>query len=337
MTQKQSPAAAAPAARPLRHRARPGQRLVRLHQCVTFICCTPPDVEPRIHRPTSVTVPAHLLHYVRKQGDIHPRRWRRWKRVAWERCRCVCVCRHHKVEGIFEWRCGLRCPGETSELGWRGGGWTGGCSRCADWSGQPAAPQDGGLAFLTPVSALTDSGSWTTRSWKKGEKEGLPPPPCLQSEHSPPPQTVLSEEEEQTSSPKTPVLIFFFFTAGKKPPSLTERVSGCSNLQNVPQIRSVPVPLSVSYSRQLLFWVLPSRLPSSHSSSSSSSVLSSRSLSLFFLYEPRCCYRAWTRAFTYTVGWALYSSDAGGWRWETAVNQQRLFSRQDLSNKSSFC
>lgn len=118
MTQKQSPAAAAPAARPLRHRARPGQRLVRLHQCVTFICCTPPDVEPRIHRPTSVTVPAHLLHYVRKQGDIHPRRWRRWKRVAWERCRCVCVCRHHKVEGIFEWRCGLRCPGETSELGW---------------------------------------------------------------------------------------------------------------------------------------------------------------------------------------------------------------------------
>lgn len=129
----------------------------------------------------------------------------------------------------------------------------------------------------------------------------------------------------------------FFFTAGEKPPSLTERVSGCSNLQNVPQITSVPVPLSVSYSRQLLFWVLPSRLPSSHSSSSSSSVLSSRSLSLFFLYEPRCCYRACTRAFTYTVGWALYSSDAGGWRWETAVNQQRLFSRQDLSNKSSFC
>lgn len=33
---------------------------------------------------------------------------------------------------------------------------------------------------------------------------------------------------------------FFFFTAGKKPPSLTERVSGCSNLQNVPQIRSGP-------------------------------------------------------------------------------------------------
>lgn len=130
---------------------------------------------------------------------------------------------------------------------------------------------------------------------------------------------------------------WFFFTAGEKPPSLTERVSGCSNLQNVPQITSVPVPLSVSYSRQLLFWVLPSRLPSSHSSSSSSSVLSSRSLSLFFLYEPRCCYRACTRAFTYTVGWALYSSDAGGWRWETAVNQQRLFSRQDLSNKSSFC
>lgn len=189
---------------------------------------------------------------------------------------------------------------------------------------------------------LLTAGAEQHGAGRKEKYEGLPPPPCLQSEHSPPPQTVFSEEEEQTSSPKTPVLIFLFFTAGKKPPSLTERVSGCSNLQNVPQIRSslcFPVPLSASYSRQLLFWVLPSRLPSSHSSSSSSSVLSSRSLSLFFLFEPRCCYRAWTRAcaFTYTVGWALYSSDAGGWRWETAMNQQRLFSSQDLSNKSSFC
>lgn len=139
------------------------------------------------------------MTFIRGSGD-GGREWRE---------KGVGVCRHHKVEGIFEWRCGLRCPGETSELGWRGGGWTGGCSRWADWSGQPAAPQDGGLAFLTPVSALTDSGSWTTQSWKKGEKEGLPPPPCLQSEHSPPPQTVLFEEEEQTSSPKTPVLIFF--------------------------------------------------------------------------------------------------------------------------------